>query len=209
MENQSLWIYNETHPIYAEMAEKAYQKGQDEYMKLCLLQGEPWECGAYEQLEKVKQECIAAVCFSAMAMESYTNLFSLIYLSVEFAEHIDRLDVPAKLSVAMYTAFKKKLNKGEAPLQNIIETVRARNGFVHSKPKLMKDPKETCQFPALNIEKRYLEPAYKSVKALQEVSEWIGKNLGEEYIPFHQKEISPDYREMQCPFVFAEKMALY
>lgn len=152
-------------------AQEAYIKLEDRNSGLELLNED-----AYAAVYTIKKGCVTAICFSAMALESFINMFALDYVSRSFAESIDRLEAADKWFLTMKVAFQKELNKGQAPLQLIAKCTKVRNRYIHSKPKLHRLKDLPNNIPSINFKKDFFTPAYESLRAMKASGEWIQEN---------------------------------
>ena len=177
-EEKTRILNNALHDTFAEIAVDGFTSAHEAYLKL-----EDRGPGlhlpdkdAYGYLYTIKKGCVTAICFSAMALESFINMLSLCKVSQEFAEAIDRLDPVSKWQITIKVAYQKDLEKGNAPLQLIAKCTRARNGYVHNKPvlSLLEDLKGNT--PAISLKDHFLQPAYESLQAMKMSGKWIWEN---------------------------------
>ena len=134
-EMKSVCRYKVFHDLFAELAIDRFVCAENAYIELNKQSNEHPDARTYELVAEIRKGCIETICFSVMALESYINTFSALYISESFAENIDHLDVVAKWIVSMHVAKGIELKKGEKPIQRIAQSVKFRNLFIHSKSK--------------------------------------------------------------------------
>lgn len=177
VENGENWRYHVRHAFFLDLAVNQFLNAEDAYVELMGLTNQEPDDATYELVDAICNQCIETVCFTVMALESYINTFSAAFISEVFAESIDRLDVPAKWTVAMKMYSGIDLLKGQAPLQGIYKCTRIRNSFMHSKSKPLNKNGDGCiSIPQLDLYKDYMLPAYEALTTVAEISDWIEKN---------------------------------
>lgn len=180
---ESRALSNAWYSTFAEIAVDGFVAAQEAYIKL-----EDRNSGlellnedAYVAVYTIKKGCVTAICFSAMALESFINMFSLRFAPPEFAKEIDRLPPAEKWQKTMEAVLKKDMEKGRAPLQLIIQCTRIRNDYVHNKPVLFSLKDLQGNIPAISFQKSFLTPAYESLQAMKASDDWIQENSGGKY----------------------------
>ena len=214
-ELQSKWRYKVFHDLFVELAIDGFVSAENAYIELNQQENEQPNGRTYELFAEIRKGCIEAICFSAIAIESYINTFSASYISESFAETIDHLDPVAKWIVTMQVGKGIELKKGEAPVQRIAQCVKRRNAFVHSKSK----PLSMCQdcghmhIPEMNLLEDYIKPAYESLKALEDASLWVEKNweqgtLNIDITNMHKK-VKSKFKTVENTWIFREPAVVF
>lgn len=184
------WRYKVYHKLYADIAIDQFNIAQDAYIELMNQENEEPNARTHELVDIIERNAIATICFSVMALESYINTVSSVYISKSFAETIDHLEVVAKWIVVARVGANAELNKGEAPLQRIAESVKLRNQFVHSKSKTIK-PNENGQveIPNVILKEDFVKPAYEALMAIRDVDAWINGNWKDCVLSIYDEDI--------------------
>ena len=190
------WRYKVYHKLYVDIAIDQFNTAQDAFIELMNQQNEEPNARTHELVEIIKRNTIATICFSVMALESYINTVSSVYISNSFAETIDHLDVVAKWVVVTRVGVNAELKKGEAPLQRIAESVKLRNQFVHSKSKTVKPNKNgQVEIPNVNLKEDFVKPAYEALMAIRDVAVWISGNWKDCVLSIYDENIEKNVRD--------------
>lgn len=91
----------------------------------------------YFELSELRSNSgIKTIVFAAMALESLINDYGAIHLGDSFfKKHVDKLDSPSKLIVAIKMVTSKTFPKGGQAYENLEFLFKIRNKLVHSKSK--------------------------------------------------------------------------
>lgn len=180
---ESRVLRNAWYTTFAEIAVDGFVAAQEAYLKLenRNFEMELPDEDAYAAVYTIKKGCVTAICFSAMALESFINMFSLRFATPEFAKEIDRLPPAEKWQKTMKAVLQKDMEKGRAPLRLIIQCTRIRNDYVHNKPVLFPLKDLQGDVPAISFQKSFLTPAYESLQAMKASGDWIQENSGGKY----------------------------
>lgn len=182
VEIASKWRYNVLHASFVSIAVSRYNSAQTFYKRLMNKNVELPDSELYELLGLVQENCIESICFSVMAIESYINTFSAVYVSQDFANEVDRLDIASKWIITMQHITGIQMSRGEAPIQRIVMSTRCRNGFVHSKSKTATAMENGILIPKLKIKENLLLPAYEALLAIVDCSTWVKEHCGESFV---------------------------
>lgn len=218
MENfelHSKWRYRVFHDLFVELAIERFVEAENAYIELNQQENEHPDGRTYELVAIIRKGCIETICFSVMALESFINTFSASYISDSFAETIDHLDVPAKWIVTMHVAKGIELAKGEKPIQRIIQCVKRRNSFIHSKSKPINICKECGGFhiPQMHLLKDYMVPAYEALKALEDASLWVSNNWDSGTLNINiddmHKKVKSKFKTVDYTWMFDEPSVMF
>lgn len=207
------WRYKVYHKLYVDIAIDQFNIAQDAYIELMNQENEEPNARTYELVDIIKRNAITTICFSVMALESYINTVSSVYISRSFAETIDHLEVVAKWVVVARVGANAELNKGEAPLQRIAESVKLRNQFVHSKPKTIK-PNENGQveIPNVILKEDFVKPAYEALMAIRDVNAWVNGNWKDCVLPICdegiERKVKDQFKNVDNTWCFMEEVTI-
>ena len=208
------FIQNDLHDLYINMAISQFNMAQNAYIELMSQENTTPNDKTYKLLTLIKTNAIGSICFSAMSLESYINTLALVNISSAFAETIDRLDVIGKWIVVVKIGTGVELSKGAKPLQRISKNIRLRNGYIHNKTSALKQD-SNGDFLVRNINplEEYILPAYESLLAIKDSSEWLNKNwpdckfpLGMEDI---EKQINTQFKTVPNIWQFQDPLVLF
>ena len=208
------WSYKVYHELYVDTAIDQFNIAQDAYVELMNQENEEPNARTHELVDIIKRNAIATICFSVMALESYVNTVSSVCISKSFAETIDHLDVVAKWIVVARVGANLELNKGQAPLQRIVESVKLRNQFVHSKSKTIK-PNENGQveIPNVNLKEDFVKPAYEALMAIRDVVAWFNGNWKECVLSMYdedvERKVKDQFKNVDNTWCFMETVTIY
>jgi hypothetical protein len=209
----SKWRYNVLHGLFVSVALKRYNVAQSLYFELMSQDTEDANDETYCLLRQLQESCIESIIFSVMALESYINTFSSVYISQNFADENDRLDIPSKWINTMRRLTGIELNRGATPIQRIAKSVRSRNSLVHSKSKAVTASEEGTQIPQLKIREKLLLPAYESLLTLVECATWVEINCGKEFVTICESDFSEkfndDFKKINETWRFQEPSILF
>ncbi len=120
-------------PRYAEIAMQAYFDANICFEKL---QAEGFLWPSYLVLEKMENDIIVTVVFSAMCMESFLNNYAATCLGDdEFYNNFDKLSVISKLQLIAKFILKAPIDKSRSYYSRLKALTRQRDAFVHNKSK--------------------------------------------------------------------------
>ena len=201
--------------MFVEIAVDRFVNAEKAYIELNKQKNQQPNENTYELFAKVKKGCIETICFSVMALESFINTFAASYASEEFAETIDRLDIPAKWIVTMKVIKDIELKKGEKPIQRIAQSVKRRNALVHSKSK----PLNCCQdcggmhIPEINPLNDYMIPASEAIEAVRDAAKWIENNRDEDTLNINteviDKQINGKFKNVDNTWILGEPAVFF
>ena len=214
-ELKSKWRYKVFHDLFVELSVDRFISAENAYIELNNQENEHPDGRTYELVEEIRKSCIETICFSVMALESYINTFSASYISESFAENIDHLDVSAKWIVTMQVAKSIELKKGEKPIQRMVQCVKRRNSFIHSKSKPLNLCKECggMHIPQMHLLDDYMIPAYEALKALEDASIWVDKNWDSGTLNINiddmHKKVKSKFKTVDYTWVFDEPAVIF
>ena len=184
------WRRGVLHDLYVAIAVDAFARAENAYIEINEQENQEPNGRTYELLAEIRRNCIETICFSVMALEAFINTFSAVYVSENFAQTIDHLDVSSKWIVTMQVSKGVELKKGEAPIQRLAKCVKMRNSFVHSKStRVNLQEYGSMAIPKMNLLKDYMVPAYESLQALKDANNWLEKNWKTDTLKFDLAEM--------------------
>jgi hypothetical protein len=117
------------------------------------------------------------IVFSALALESYTNLLGEVLLpSNTFIQTLDRLSTPNKLRALLGWSCKLELPPDREPMQSVVALFRERDRIVHHKPKQTSSSEE--MWKALK-QFKYRLTAYSSFNSLIKIQNYLHKHVNQ------------------------------
>jgi len=99
-------------------------------------------------------------------------------------------------------------------LQRIVESVKLRNQFVHSKSKTIK-PNENGQveIPNVNLKEDFVKPAYEALMAIRDVVVWFNGNWKECVLSMYdedvERKVKDQFKNVDNTWCFMETVTIY
>lgn len=146
--------------------------------------------------ERVANFCDVAICFSAMALESFIYDYSASHLGDNYTDnYIGKLDLLSKWIVVPRLITEEELETDGKAYFLLKNLIRQRNSLVHSKSKDYSNAdKLVLRSKFDDYDKKMIKMARQGLETVYEISKWLN-SVDDEIHAFFQFNISSMYPE--------------